>query len=259
VPAVHPEVFRTVYKIRVSEEIAGQVRDLILAGRLRPGDRLPAERELAGRLRVGRSALREALRVMESLGIIEVRPGRGTFVAGLSRVRRRDPLTASLYQAWRAQHDLFEIRRVLEPPLAALAANRATEEQIDHLRSILREQEAEVQRGRTGVDEDTNFHLLIAQASGNGVLVRVVNNLMDLLQKTREISLQRGGRPIQSLKRHRAILRAIEARRPAAAEQRMREHIREIEQLVLSVQGRPSGGHTPSSHSPHSPSRRLVA
>ena len=98
--------------------------------------------------------------------------------------------------------------------------------------------------------QDTMFHFLIAEATGNEVLLRIVDNLMDLLRKTRETSLQHGDRPARSLKQHRAILSAIEARDPAAAERRMRDHIREIEKLVFSAGERPAGEPASSGPSP---------
>lgn len=173
---------------------------------------------------------------MEFLGFVEARAGQGTFVAGLPASHGHDPLTAGLYEAWSTQRKLLEVRRVLEPGLAALAARRATGEQIEKMRAVLGEQEARVQRGETFVKEDATFHLLIAQASGNEVLLRIVESLMDLLRKTREASMKRGGRPAQSLKQHRTILDAIEARDPGAAGQRMDEHIREVEEWVFTAQ-----------------------
>lgn len=253
--AVSAKAFRAVRKTRLSEGIIEQVRDLIVSGRLRPGDRLPAERELAQTLRVGRSAVREAIRAMESLGIVEARAGEGTFVATLPGSHGRDPITATLFQAWSAQRKLFEVRRLLEPGLAALAARRATAEQVEKLRGVLGEQEVQVQRGETGVKQDTMFHFLIAEATGNEVLLRIVDNLMDLLRKTRETSLQHGDRPARSLKQHRAILSAIEARDPAAAERRMRDHIRAIEKLAFSTVEGPTA--EPASSRP-SPDHRVA-
>ncbi len=228
------KAFRAVRKTRVSEDIIEQVRDLITSGRLKPGDRLPAERELARALSVGRSAVREAIRAMESLGIVEVRAGEGTFVATFSGSRKPDPLTATLFQAWNTQRKLFEVRRVIEPDLAALAARRATAEQIKELRAILSEQEAEVTRGGTGVKQDSAFHFLMAEATGNEPLVRIMDSLMDLLLKTREESLQLDERRTRSLTQHRAILDAIEARNARAAERLMRHHLRDVEELVFS-------------------------
>jgi len=234
VSTVSRKEFRPVQKTRVSEDIIDQIRDLITSGRLKPGDRLPAERELAQTFSVSRSAVREAMRAMESLGVIEARAGEGTFMATTAGGPKRDVFTATLFQAWDTQHKLFEVRRVIEPDLAALAARRATADQIEKLRATLSEQEAEVQRGGTGVKQDSAFHFLMAEATGNEILVRIMDSLMDLLLKTREESLQHDKRPARSLKQHRAMLRAIEARNPRAAERLMYQHIAEIEELVFS-------------------------
>jgi GntR family transcriptional regulator, transcriptional repressor for pyruvate dehydrogenase complex len=237
---VSGQAFRVVHKTRVSEEIVEQVRDLITSGRLKVGDRLPAERELAKTLQVGRSTVREAIRVMESLGILQARPGEGTFLVSHPAAPRPDPVLADAFKSWDNQRKLFEVRMAIEPDLAALAARRATIEQIVRLREILQEQEQLVKQGETGIKADNMFHFLLAEAAGNDILTRIMDSLMDLLRETREASLQTGGRPPRSLKQHRAILRAIESRDPRAAEQKMREHITEMEQLVFTTQEWPA-------------------
>ncbi len=248
--AVSRKAFRAVRKTRVSQDIIEQVRDLFTSGRLKPGDRLPSERELSEALSVSRSSVREAVRAMESLGLIEARAGEGTFVASLSGNRGSDPLVASLHQDWSTQHKLFEVRRVIEPDLAALAARRATVDQIERLRAILNDQEADIARGGTGMKQDTLFHYLLAEATGNEVLVRIMDSLMDLLLKTREESLQHDKRPARSLKQHRAMLRAIEARNPRAAERLMYQHIAEIEELVFSQGNQPPAERSASPSAP---------
>ena len=235
--SVSRKAFRVVRKTRVSEEIIGQVRDLITSGRLKVGDRLPAERELAATLQVGRSTVREAIRAMESLGILEARPGEGTFLVSNPSEQQPDPVTANAFRSWENQRKLFEVRMVIEPDLAALAARRASFDQISRLRDILQEQEALVKQGETGIKSDTAFHFLLAEAAGNDVLVRIMESLMNLLHETREATLHAGGRSVRSMKQHRAILRAIEARDPVTAERRMREHIGEMQQLVFSTKG----------------------
>jgi GntR family transcriptional repressor for pyruvate dehydrogenase complex len=234
-PVVDRRAFRSIHKTRVSESIIEQVRDLIASGRLSPGDRLPSERDLAERFSVGRSAVREAIRAMESLGLIQARAGEGTFVAlPPDSSTGQDAVSASLLQEWSTQRKLFEVRCVIEPDLAALAARRATKEQIERLRTILDEQEAEIRHGGTSIKQDAGFHYTLAEATGNEVLVRIVDSLMDLLLKTRQESLQNAERRLKSLGQHRAVLRAIEARDPQAAERQMLEHIRGIEELVFS-------------------------
>jgi GntR family transcriptional repressor for pyruvate dehydrogenase complex len=236
VESVSQKEFRVVRKTRVSEEIISQVRDLITSGRLKIGDRLPAERELAKTLQVGRSTVREAIRALESIGILQARPGEGTFLVSNLSEDRLDPITASAFKSWENQRKLFEVRMVIEPDLAALAARRASIEQIVKMREALQEQDASVKDGQTGMKADTTFHFLLAEAAGNDILFRIMDSLMDLLRETREASLHTGGRPANSLKEHKAILRAIEARDPQAAERRMREHIADMEKLVFSTQ-----------------------
>ena len=248
--SVSRKEFRVIRKTRVSEEIIGQVRDLITSGRLQIGDRLPAERELAKILQVGRSTVREAIRALESLGILEARPGEGTFLVSNPAEAQPDPITANAFKSWENQRTLFEVRMVIEPDLAALAARRASFEQILKMREILREQETAVRQGETGIKADSTFHFLMAEAAGNAMLLRIMDSLMDLLRETRETSLQAGGRSLRSMRQHKAILRAIETRDPAAAERHMREHITEMEQLVFSSQEWPAGSAVDSSPLP---------
>ena len=239
--SVSRKAFRVVRKTRVSEEITEQVRDLITSGRLKIGDRLPAERELAKILQVGRSTVREAIRAMESLGILEARPGEGTFLIANPADAQPDPITANAFKSWENQRKLFEVRMVIEPDLAALAARRASFPQILKMRETLQEQERLVKQGEIGIEADTAFHFQLAEAAGNDVLLRIMENLMGLLRETREASLHTAGRTGRSLKQHKAVLRAIESRDPIAAESRMREHIAEMEQLVFTTQAWPEG------------------
>lgn len=234
--SVSQNEFRVVRKTRVSEEVIGQVRDLITSGRLKIGDRLPAERELAKTLQVGRSTVREAIRALESLGILQARSGEGTFLVSNPDEQKSAPITANAFQSWDNQRKLFEVRMVIEPDLAALAARRASFEQIVKMREILEEQEASVKRGAIDIKADTAFHFLLAEAAGNEILLRMMDSVMNLLHETREASLRTTGRAVSSLKQHKAIVRAIEARDPLTAERRMRDHIRGMEKLVFATQ-----------------------
>lgn len=233
---VSSQGFRAVHKSRISEEIIEQVRDLFTSGRMKAGDRLPSERELAQQLNVGRSTVREAIRVMESMGLVTVRAGEGTFLVAAAGGAGADSVAAAFLPSWDSQHNYFEVRRVIEPDLAALAARRATPEQIEKMQGLLKEQEEEIRRGGTGMRSDTAFHYLLAEAAGNEVLVRIMDSLMDRLQETRANSLRVAGRPVQSLKQHQALLKAIEARDAKAAERRMLAHLRDMENLTFSAQ-----------------------
>ncbi len=252
IKSVSHKAFRAVRKTRASEEIIDQVRELITSGGLKPGDRLPAERELAQTLGVGRSTVREAIRSMESLGMVDTRPGEGTFLADGTGSHPNGAIAASLLQFWRNQRKLFEVRRVIEPDLAAFAALRATPEQVERMREALARQEADVADGKTGLKADTDFHFRLTEAAGNEVLFQIMTNLMDMLRETREASVQLNDRPGRSLRNHRAILRAIEKGDAEGAEQRMYEHLEEMERLVfasrekeapaLKADGQPAAG-----------------
>jgi len=246
--AASPKDFRAVRKSRISEEIIEQVRDLITSGRLKPGDRLPAERELARLLSVGRSTVREAIRAMESLGLVRVRAGEGTFLVAATAGSEVGSVPEALLRSWDGQHMLFEVRRVIEPDLAAFAARRATPEQIATMRGVLGDQEREIRQGGDGMKADTVFHYLLANAAANEVLVRILDSLMDRLQETRAHSLRTPGRPAQSLKQHRAILAAVEARDAKGAEKRMLAHLRNMEDLAFHAQPweKAASGDTPS-------------
>lgn len=229
---VRSQDFHTVHKGRISEEIIEQVHDLITSGRLAPGDRLPAERELAQILSVGRSTVREAIRVMESMGLVRVRAGEGTFLVG-APTEESAGAAVSLLRSWDVQHKLFEVRRAIEPDLAALAARRATPHHLARMRAMLDEQQSAIGRGENGMKADSAFHYLIAEASRNEVLVRIMDDLMERLQETRQSYLRLAGRPAFSLKQHRAILKAIEARNVRAAERCMLAHLHDMENLTF--------------------------
>ncbi|MFA5026252.1 MAG: FadR/GntR family transcriptional regulator [Candidatus Methylomirabilota bacterium] len=253
---VNSQDFHTVRKSRISEGIIEQVQDLITSGRLAPGDRLPSERELARILDVGRSTVREAIRTMESIGVVKVRAGEGTFLVGAEADAEAISIVTTLLRSWDSQRKLFEVRRVIEPDLAGLAARRATPEQIAKMRGALATQTAEIAQGGYGMKADSAFHTLLAEAAGNEILVRIMDSLMERLQETRASSLRSAGRPLQSLEQHRAILKAVADRNARVAEKRMMEHLRTMEALVFSAQvlpdpasagdaAPPSGGATP--------------
>jgi GntR family transcriptional repressor for pyruvate dehydrogenase complex len=227
--------FHAVRRRRASQAVVAQIQDLLISGRIRPGDRLPAERQLAETFQVGRSTIREAYRALEALGLIRVQPGAATSVAQPPMVTRLVPLNdASPPGAWDHQRQLFEVRLVLDPPAAALAARRATPEQLAKLRAVLETQERDLADGGSGLEADTHFHTLLFDASGNSFLGDIAGQVTALLQGHREhfATPERG---TLSLAQHRRIFQAVEARNPKAAERHMRAHLRKIEEMVLEL------------------------
>ena len=223
--------FEAIRRSKVYEEVAKQLERLILK-KLQPGDKLPAERELAEMFGVSRSSIRDAIRSLELVGLVEPRQGAGTVVREVSAESLVNPLTIVL--ARQQISELLDFRKMLEPPLAARAATHASVEDITEMEEILRRQDDKVRRGELAIEEDSEFHYNVAMASDNSVVLKVLDVLMDLLRETRERALQVEGRPQKSLAGHRRILMAIKRRDPAAAEDAMRRHIQDVEKIVLN-------------------------
>jgi GntR family transcriptional regulator, transcriptional repressor for pyruvate dehydrogenase complex len=225
--------FEAIQKTKVYEEVAARIERLILDGTLKPGDKLPSERDLAERFDVSRSAVREAIRALELKGFVEPRPGEGTVILNPTFDSLLNPLASLLGQKRELVAELLDVRTMIEPPLAARAARHATAEDLAHLEEILRRHTERASREELAIEEDSEFHYTVARAARNSVILKVLDMMMDVLRESRERSLQVEGRRERSLAGHRRIFNAIKRRDPAAAEAAMREHLAEIETIVL--------------------------
>ncbi len=232
------KLFKPVKKTRVYEEIVAKIKDMIDKGRFKSGDQLPVERELAEVFRVSRSSVREAIRSLESQGLLESRQGNGTYIAKHPVESLVNPLASVISSEKDGQRELFEMRRLIEPQLAFLAAERATDDEILVMEKTLDLQEQEIACGGSGTDVDRNFHYLLANAARNRFLLQIVDNNMNLLLESRDNFLQVEGRPEKSLEHHRELLDAIKARDPEGAAQAMREHLIDIENSLFAMMGR---------------------
>jgi GntR family transcriptional repressor for pyruvate dehydrogenase complex len=154
-------------------------------------------------------------------------------VADLSPETVAAPIASILVRKRALIGELLDVRKMIEPSLAARAAERASEEEVARLEEILDLQAAKAQRGESTVEEDHAFHYQVAIAARNGVVRSVIDVLMQLLKETRARTLQTPGRPRRSLEGHRRILSAIRRRDPAAAERAVRRHLEEIEHVVM--------------------------
>ena len=224
--------FDVIRRNKVYEEVAKQIESLILK-KLQPGDKLPSERELAEMLQVSRSSIRDAIRGLELIGLVEPRQGAGTIVREISAESLVNPFANALKRRQELVGELLDFRKMLEPPLAARAATRASSDEISEMEEILERQEGKLSRGEAAMAEDAEFHYSIALASGNSVVLKVLDILMDLLRDTRERSLQVEGRPQKSLAGHRRILAAVKRHDAEAAKAAMRRHIEDVEEIVL--------------------------
>jgi len=226
-------VFTAVRKTRVYEGVAQQIQRLIADGALKPGDRLPPERELVERFGVSRSSVRDAIRVLELIGLVIPRQGEGTVVADVSADALVAPIASALVRKRELIAELLDVRKMIEPALAARAAARATPADVEKLEEVLDRQRRKTEAGEPTVEEDTEFHYRIALAAGNSVVRKVLDVLMDLLRETRARSLQVSGRPQRSLAGHRRVLEAIRRGDAAAAERAVRLHLEDVERMIL--------------------------
>lgn len=217
---------------------------LIRNGQLKPGDRLPPERELASRFGVSRASVREAMRLLDQKGLVVIRPGAGTFVTEDVVETIVQAFSSLLSETGDGAGDVFEMRLLLEPHVASLAAQRATGADMSRLRRILEEQGADIESGGTGVAYDTAFHFAIANATNNSALVAVTHAISGILSQSREDSLMSPDRSQKSLHSHLQILTAIESRDPEATRDAMHRHIaqidREVHDLPVDVNQIPS-------------------
>lgn len=222
----------------LSEKIVSQITDYMVRGSLSPGDRLPTERELAEQFGVSRTVVRDAVKTLAGRGMLQVKHGAGIFVAS---DEERMSNNAGMLSGAFAPHgaglaDLFEIRRMLETEGAYWAAARHSSHHAERLRSILDEAWQYSDDPEALSDRDAQFHLAIAEASQNLVLVRVMLTLLDLLGSARQRTLNIPGRTVLSLEQHGKILDAIEAQDQDAARQAMIEHLDSVESAIVPTE-----------------------
>ncbi|MCB2225890.1 MAG: FadR family transcriptional regulator [Desulfarculaceae bacterium] len=225
---------KAVKKKSLHELIVQQIQGLIDGGKLKAGDRLPTERELAEVFKVSRHTVREAIRTLEEKKILRSRVGSGTYVV-LGEEQALSEVLAGFIAGERGKlAEIFEFRRLVEPQIASLAAQNATAEDIEALESIVAEQRARALKNdasRWG-ELDARFHRLVAQATGNSVLIKVVAAFDDILEVCREDVYLSRDRLRHSAKGHAALVKAIKGHSPSEAVQAMTDHLRFIEKLI---------------------------
>jgi GntR family transcriptional repressor for pyruvate dehydrogenase complex len=231
--------YQPIERQKVYELIADQLLRRISARQLHPGDSLPTERELTQAFRAGRSSVREALRMLESKGVIENR-GNGTFVvAGYANpLNSSVQLLLSLDQA--TMLDVYELRRILECEAAGLAAERHTDAHIALMDAAIDEmatalESADASRGARYIDADLRFHLAIAEATRNGVVLHTMDALRGVIRRALMSIFLVPDSAERSFEQHRTIRTAIAARDSAAAREAMRAHLVRVESDVHSA------------------------
>ena len=214
-------------KRRLSEEVLKKLQSMIIDGTYKAGDQLPSERELSELFQVSRASIREALRVLETLGFLDSRVGiaGGTFVKKISIDALIDPFSEILGNEKELIIEMLDFRRILETEIARLAALKRTEEDIVLMRESLILMRKDIDSGGIGIEGDTSFHDALASASHNSVFKKMLSMAKGLLLKTRQTTMQLKGQPEKSIKDHLGILSAVEKGDPELSSKLMMEHL----------------------------------
>lgn len=222
-------VYRTVKTSRLYEQIVQQVEDSILKGQLKPGDQLPAERDLAQRFGVSRTAVREAVKALREKGLVEAYSGRGTFVTnGTSHaIRQSLDLLIRINQQEGWTH-LAELRYILEPEIAALAAPRIEEQLLTTMREAVATMDRNLHDPDAYVEADLDFHLALAEAAENPLILSLLDSIVGLLREQRSRIFNVDGGPERGQFHHKRILAAVETRNADAAREAMRAHLQQV-------------------------------
>ena len=212
-----------------TDKIIRQIRELIISGRLKPGDRLPPERKLAEKLGVGRTNLRSAIKKLEFYGILRTLPQSGTVVAGIGTIALEGLISDVLKIENADFGSLIETRVILETEAAKLAALRRSDEDIEAIQKTLHAFEHKVKEGEKAIEEDLIFHLKIAEASQNAVLKSLMLIITpDIIHNFNKLDVCKDGRDIQALEEHRTILEHVINQEADKAAEAMRIHLKDV-------------------------------
>ena len=222
-------MYNQIQSERLYERIIEQIEQRLLAGDLKVGDRLPPERDLAEQFGVSRTAVREAVKALRQKGLVEVQPGRGTFITnGTSQVMRHSLGLLMKISGTDGSANLVEVREIIEPGIAALAATRADEEHIMTMREAVATMDEALKDPDKFIEADLDFHLALAEATQNALIPTLIDSVVDLLRVQRARIFRVEGGPQRGQVYHKRILEAIVQHDPAGARNAMRAHLRQV-------------------------------
>jgi GntR family transcriptional repressor for pyruvate dehydrogenase complex len=226
-PLVTPR-FETIRRNAVADEAIAVIKQMILSGDLAPGQRLPSERDLAAQLGVSRPSLREAIRALISLNILESRHGEGTFISSLEPAILSEPIDFVLRVNSEALFSLFEARRVLEAGIAALAAERATDLELAELDEFTSLGRQRLDDPEAFIEHDIAFHERLRAAARSPVLASLLSSVSALSIESRRLTSQSPLVRARALADHHAMVEALKAREPKAASELMVAHLEHV-------------------------------
>lgn len=223
---------------RIYKIIVDQIKDGIIAGKLHPGDKLLSERELAEQLDVSRASVREALCALEMAGLIEIKPGEGTFIRQFDVNSIIEPLSLMFLLEKDKIKEILEVRKALEVESASLACENANDEDLKNINVTLEEMQRCLENNDPGEEADLRFHYAVAAASRNSLLMRLMNTITDTMNQTisttRKLWLSYDkGTPCRLFEEHKSIYEAICTKNKEQARKRMYQHLWKVEQELL--------------------------
>lgn len=222
-------MYEPVGRTKLFEQIVEQIQGRIVRGELRAGDRLPPERALAVSFGASRTAVREALKTLAQMGLIEMAPGRGTTVADNTLHAMRSSLGLMMrVNELHGSASLVELREIIEPEIAALAATRAEAEHLAALHEAVEAMDQALSNASEYIRADNLFHRTLALATRNPLILSLVDSIVDLLSEQRAHIFEVDGGPERGQVYHKALLAAIERRDAEAAREAMRAHLAQV-------------------------------
>jgi GntR family transcriptional repressor for pyruvate dehydrogenase complex len=231
-------MYKVVRSSRLYEQIVQQVEESIQKGALKTGDKLPPERELAQQFGVSRTAVREAVKALREKGFVEAYPGRGTFIMETSAHPMRLSLDR-MVKAGQAEGSryLTEVREMMEPEIAALAAERAEAEDLAAMHESFEVMERAKRDPDAFIEADLDFHLALAEAAANPIILSLIDSIVGLLREQRMGIFQVEGGPERGQYHHKKILDAVEHRDAAGAREAMKAHMRQVREDSRKARG----------------------
>lgn len=223
---------------KIYEAIAEQIKEQIVTGGIKPGEKLPSTKELSERFQVGRSTVREALSALKAMGLVEIHQGEGSYVRRIESQDLGLPEFDSLLMSEETVLELIEARKALEIAGAAMAAEKRTDDDLRKFEAVLKRMEAHLGDETEGERSDIEFHLILAKATHNSIFVRLIDSISSQMQtairETRRLEMYANRKvSVQLWQEHQAIYQAIRRGDAEAAQDQMRRHLFHVEQILL--------------------------
>lgn len=220
-------MFSPIKNTKVYEQVIEQIKNMIIDGTLKKGDKLPSERELVEHLQVSRTSIREALRALQIIGLVECRQGEGNYIRESFENSLFEPLSMMFMLQKSSPSEIMEIRKIIEVETAALAAQRITDEELQHMKVLLDSINSNNEVDNVKIDKE--FHYKVAKASRNYLIINILNAISSLMDEVikdarRRILVDEDNKEVL-FKQHDDIYKGLKSRNPKKASEAMKKHL----------------------------------